>query len=101
MNTLLNKLENISKDKIDRVLSIQGFVINDYGKAEALEILIFRGFSSSTTHPTEIDLNNSTLPKNAHLEKAELLLGPIDPKTRKVIKSDSNLNSFINPKNWD
>ena len=55
---LLNNLEKISSLKPDRVLKVEGYVIKENDK-EQLEIIIFKGFSSSTTHPIEIDLQKS------------------------------------------
>ena len=51
---LLNNLEKISSLIPNRVLKIEGFIIKENYK-EQLEIIIFKGFSSSTTHPIEID----------------------------------------------
>ena len=52
---LINSLEKISSDMLDRVLKLEGFILKKNQK-EPLEIIIFRGYSSSTTHPIEIDL---------------------------------------------
>ena len=52
---LINILEKISSEIPDRILKLEGFILKDNQK-EQLEIIIFRGFSSSTTHPIEIDL---------------------------------------------
>ena len=51
---LINSLEKISSEIPDRVLKLEGFIQKENQK-EQLEILIFRGYSSSTTHPIEID----------------------------------------------
>ena len=51
---LINKLEKISSEIPDRILKLEGFILKENQK-EQLEIIIFRGFSSSTTHPIEID----------------------------------------------
>ena len=52
---LINSLEKISSKIPNRILKLKGFVLKENHK-ELLEILIFKGFSSSTTHPIEIDL---------------------------------------------
>ena len=52
---LLNNLEKISSLIPNRILKIEGYILNNNQK-ENLEIIIFKGFSSSTTHPIEIDL---------------------------------------------
>ena len=51
---LINNLEKISSEIPDRIIKLEGFVLKDNQK-EQLEIIIFRGYSSSTTHPIEID----------------------------------------------
>ena len=51
---LINSLEKISSEIPDRILKLKGFILKENQK-EQLEIIIFRGYSSSTTHPIEID----------------------------------------------
>tara|TARA_Y100001968_G_C19431746_1_gene757438 strand:- start:1711 stop:2046 length:336 start_codon:yes stop_codon:yes gene_type:complete len=101
LNNLLTQLEDISKERMNRVLSLKGFILNKNGDKEFLEILIFRGFSSSTTHPTELNINNSAIPKNAYLEKAVLFLGPMDPKKNTIIRGPCEPNLFTKKKYWD
>ena len=48
---LIKNLEKISFEIPNRILKIQGYILK-----EKLEIIIFKGFSSSTTHPIEKDL---------------------------------------------
>ena len=55
---LLNKLEKISSSIPNRVLKVEGYIFKGNLK-EQLEIIIFKGFSSSTTHPIEIELEKS------------------------------------------
>ena len=55
---LLNNLEKISSLIPNRVLKVDGYILKENLK-EQLEIIIFKGFSSSTTHPIEIDLEKS------------------------------------------
>ena len=55
---LLNNLEKISSLIPNRVLKIEEQILNEKHK-EQLEIIIFKGFSSSTTHPIEIELEKS------------------------------------------
>ena len=52
---LIYSLEWISSKIPNRILKIEGYIFKDNEK-ENLEIIIFKGFSSSTTHPIEIDL---------------------------------------------
>ena len=51
---LINSLERISSRVPNRILKLEGYVLKKNHK-EKLEIIIFKGLSSSTTHPIEID----------------------------------------------
>ena len=57
---LINNLEKISSDVPNRILKIESYILKDKYK-EKIEILIFKGFSSSTTHPIEIDLEKKVI----------------------------------------
>ena len=52
---LINNLEKLSSNIPNRILKLEGFILKENQK-EQLEIIIFKGYSSSTTHPIEIDL---------------------------------------------
>ena len=71
---LVKKLEERTRLQPDRVVRLHGAV-----GTEPFELLIFRGFSSSTTHPTAFDPDASVLPSGTQLEQAQLLLGPLKP----------------------
>ena len=51
---LIYNLEKISSVMPHRILKLEGYILKENYKEE-LEIIIFKGFSSSTTHPIEID----------------------------------------------
>ena len=55
---LLNNLEKISSLISNRLLKKEGYILKENHK-EKLEIIIFKGFNSSTTFPIEIDLEKS------------------------------------------
>ena len=57
---LINNLEKISSEIPNRILKLEGFLLKENQK-EQLEILIFKGFSSSTTHPIEIELEKKVI----------------------------------------
>ena len=57
---LINSLEKISSEIPDRVLKLEGLLLKENQK-EQLEIIIFRGYSSSTTHPIEIDSEETVI----------------------------------------
>ncbi len=97
-NRLLKKLELISGDKTSRILRLKGYVKNinkDY-----LEIIVFKGFSSCITHPTEFDLSNSPLPVNAIIEEGELLKAPMDPKNTVILIGPIKASLFLKENNW-
>ncbi len=52
---LINNLERISYEIPNRILKLEGYILKENHK-ELLEIIIFKGFSSSTTHQIEIDV---------------------------------------------
>ena len=51
---LIRNLEKISFMIPNRLLKLQGHLLRENSK-EFLEIIIYKGFSNSTTHQTEID----------------------------------------------
>ena len=55
---LLNNLEKISSAIPNRILKLEGYIVKE-NQREQLEIIIFKGFSSFTTHPIEIDSKKS------------------------------------------
>jgi len=55
---LIKKLEIISSKSPNRVLRIEGIFIDN---KEFIEVLIFKGFSSSTTHKIEHDLEKNII----------------------------------------
>ena len=92
---LLQELEHTSRQRADRVLRLRG----QLGSAP-FEVLIFRGFACSTTHPTAFDPDQSVVPSMASLEQAELLQGPMDPTAEKVLAGPSAPEHFLDPKAW-
>ena len=77
---LVQQLEERTRLQPERVVRLQGTV-----NGEPFELLIFRGFSSSTTHPTAFDPDASVLPDGTQLERAELLQGPLNPAESAVL----------------
>ena len=72
---LINSLEKISSEIPDRVLKLEGFIQKENQK-EKLEIIIFKGFSSSTTHPIEIDLEKKAIELTYKLTNFKLYKAP-------------------------
>lgn len=64
------------------------------------ELLIFRGFSSSTTHPTAFDPDASVLPEGTRLDQAELLQGPLLPSQEVVLAGPMPPNDLLAQDSW-
>ena len=96
---LINSLEQISAEIPDRILKLEGFVLKENQK-EKLEILIFRGFSSSTTHPIEIDLEKKVIAFTYKLTNFKLYEAPLMTSKDNFIRENQNSVFFLNQKNW-
>ncbi len=78
---LINSLEKISSEIPDKILKLDGFILKEHQK-EKLEIIIFRGYSSSTTHPIEIDSEKKVLALTYIITNFKLYKAPWQkPKT--------------------
>jgi hypothetical protein len=67
---------------------------------EPFELLIYRGFSSSTTHPTAFDPDRPALPEVSRIESAELLEGPLDLAVQRVLAGPVVATEFLRIENW-
>ena len=96
---LIKNLEKISSEIHNRILKLEGFIIKGSHKEE-LEILIFKGFSSSTTHPIEIDLEKKVIEFPHVLTNFKLYKAPFTETKDKFIRETQNMVFFLNRKNW-
>lgn len=96
----LQALEGISRSRPDRVLRLLGVLPDDSGGWEPCELLIFRGFSSSVSHPTGFDPDQPLLPPEARLESAELLAGPLNPAAEQRLAGPLPVAAFLEPATW-
>ena len=96
---LLNNLEKISSLIPNRVLKVEGYILKENHK-EQLEIIIFKGFSSSTTHPIEIDLEKKVIEFRYILTNFKLYEAPLMTSKDNFIRENQNLVFFLNQKNW-
>ena len=96
---LINKLEKISSGVPNRILKLEGFILKENHK-EQLEILIFKGFSSSTTHPIEIDLDKKVIAFTYILTNFKLYKAPLTEIEDNFIRENQNSGFFLNQKNW-
>jgi hypothetical protein len=105
---LLQALESLSRSRPDRLLRLRGQVpVNVMGDPdstgqglEPFELLIYRGFSSSTTHPTAFDPDRPALPEGSRIESAELLEGPLDPAVQRVLAGPVVATEFLRIESW-
>ena len=96
---LINSLEQISAEIPDRILKLEGFVLKENQK-EKLEILIFRGYSSSTTHPIEIDSEKKVITLSYTITNFKLYKAPLTETEENFIRENQNSVFFLNQKNW-
>ena len=96
---LINNLEKISSEIPNRILKLEGFILKENHK-EQLEIIIFKGFSSSTTHPIEIDLEKKVIEFRYILTNFKLFKAPLKDSKDNFIRENQNSVFFLNQKNW-
>ena len=96
----LAALEAISRERPDRVLRLRGDLPGADGATEPFELLIFRGFSSSVSHPTAFDPDQPALPADATIVTAELLQGPYSPSEEQLLRGPLAPESFLEAGLW-
>ena len=96
---LINNLEKISSEIPKRILKLEGFILKENRK-EKLEIIIFKGFSSSTTHPIEIDLEKKVIEFRYIIINFKLYKAPLTETEDNLIRENPNSVFFLNQKNW-
>jgi len=101
VSALLLELEAISRQRPGRVLRLRGELPGPAAALEPFELLIFRGFSSSLSHPTAFDPDQPALPAEARIDAAELLAGPYDPLEDRVLRGPLPPEQFLDPQLWD
>ena len=96
---LIKSLEKISSEIPDRILKLQGFILKE-NHQEQLEILIFRGYSSSTTHPIEIDSEKKVITLSYTITNFKLYKAPLTETEENFIRENQNSVFFLNQQNW-
>jgi len=92
---LVRAIEERSRNHPDRVVRLRGLVGD-----KPLEVLIFRGFSSSTTHPTAFDPDTSVLPEGTRLDRADLLQGPLNPSSEILLVRGTTPEDLLAQASW-
>jgi hypothetical protein len=100
VSELLARFEELSRSRPDRVLRLSGELPGDGGAIEPFELLIFRGFSSSVSHPTAFDPDQPALPESARLRSAELLQGPLNPAAEQRVAGPMDPELLLEPDRW-
>ena len=95
---LIKELEIISSKLPNRVLRLEGIFIDN---EEFIEVIIFKGFSSSTTHKIEHDLEKNVIEKDFIFTKCELLRAPLGESENCIIKSSEDIKNFLDRNFWD
>jgi hypothetical protein len=109
--SLLVHLEQLSRNRPDRVLRLRGALPAPIESAaaaspaetaamEPFELLIFRGFSCSVTHPTDFDPDRPLLPEGSRIEAAELLAGPLNPAEETLLAGPAPVEQFLLEQSW-
>ena len=96
---LINNLEKISSVTPNRILKLEGYLIKENYK-DKLEIIIFKGFSSSTTHPIEMDLEKKVLEFDYTLTNFKLYKSPLIESEDNFMRENQDSFFFLNQKNW-
>ncbi len=96
---LINNLEKISSFFPNRILKLEGFILKE-NHQEQLEILIFKGFSSSTTHPIEIDLEKKVITFSYIITNFKLYKAPLKETEDNFLRENRNSVFFLDQKNW-
>tara|TARA_Y100000739_G_C20220447_1_gene289752 strand:+ start:240 stop:548 length:309 start_codon:yes stop_codon:yes gene_type:complete len=96
---LIRNLEKISFMIPNRLLKLQGYLLREKSK-EFLEIIIYKGFSSSTTHQIEIDSAKHVLAFEHFFTKFTLYRAPLTKGSEIIIRENTNSLFFLNQRNW-
>lgn len=96
---LLIELEERSRARPDRVLRLRG-VLPAGEASEPFELLIFRGFSSLTTHPTAFDPDRPALPEGSRIDSAEVLQAPLTPSAETLLAGPLHVDELLSPAAW-
>ncbi len=98
--SLINIFEDLSLKRTDIVIRLTGDVISKSHEKNPLEVIIFRGFTSCTTHPTISDPNQSTIPPGGKLTEGEVLKAPFSPNNETIILGPMPIEELTKHQFW-
>ena len=81
------------------MLKVDGYILKENLK-EHLEIIIFKGFSSSPTPPIEIDLDKKVIEFSYMITNFKLYKAPLTKSKDDLIRENQNAAFFLNQQNW-
>ena len=96
---LIKNLEEISFMIPNRLLKLQGYLLIEDSK-EFLEIIIYKGFSSSTTHQIEIDSEKKVLKFDHFFTNFILYRAPLTKGLEEIIRENEQSLFFLKQENW-
>ena len=96
---LIKDLEKISFNFPKRILKIKGYVY-EKEKKEFLEIIIYKGFSSSTTHPIEIDSEKNIISLKCFFTEYLLFEAPLSEFNNNVIRKTTTFKDITKKNFW-
>ena len=96
---LIRNFEKISVVIPNRLLKLQGYLLRDHSK-EFLEIIIYKGFSSSTTHQIEINSEKQVIEFDHYFTNFILYEAPLTKGSEVIIRENTNTLFFLNQRNW-
>ena len=96
---LIKDLEKISAKFPNRILKIKGYK-SEKLKEELVEIIIYKGFSSSTTHQIDIDEEKNILNFKFCLISFELYEAPLSESNNKSIKETNHYREISEESFW-
>ena len=96
---LIRNLEKISFLIPNRLLKLEGYLLRGNSK-EFIEIIIYKGFSSSTTHQIEIDPEKKVIEFDHYFTKFILFKAPLIKGSEVIIREHTNFLFFLNQRNW-
>ena len=100
MNTdLIKDLEKISSKIENRILKLKGHLVKE-NKKEYLEIIIYKGFSSSTTHPIDTNHENRIINYRYVLTECDLMEAPLSVRSNIILKTSRKIELFLEEKYW-
>ena len=97
---LIKKLEEISYMVPNRLLKLQGYLLRKDSK-EVLEIIIYKGFSSSTTHQIEINSEKQVIEFDHFFTKFILYEAPLIKGSEVILRENGTSLFFLNQRNWN